>query len=145
VPSPLLADYATKHTDKTNLAIHFLSVPPALGAILLAAAFADRWAAVGLAGALLVIQLLLDPPRALLFAPILAALAAGAWYVAPLMSWKLGGPLAVVALLGAIAAQGAGHQRELVRTKFTGPHHFLYSILREQMVLAPLFLASIAR
>jgi hypothetical protein len=142
MPGPLLVDYATKHTNQTNLAIHYATVPLALGAILLGAGLADPRAALGLGATLLILQLVLDAPHALLFAPLLAALTAGAFYAAPHLSWKLGVPLVVVGLLGAIGAQGAGHQRESVRTKFSGPHHFLYSILREQMVLAPVYLAS---
>ena len=141
----LLDDYATKHTDKTNLAIHFLTVPLGLFSLLFGAGLADPRGAIALACVALVIQLYLSPKHALLFLPILAALATGAYYAAPLVSWKIGAPLAFVGFAAAVGAQGAGHRRESVQTKFSGPHAVLFSLVREQLVLSPVFLASIAR
>lgn len=48
--------------------------------------------------------------------------------------------LGAAGFLAAAAAQGAAHRREDVRSTFSGPHDVAWRLVREQLVLGPLFL-----
>jgi uncharacterized membrane protein YGL010W len=75
----------------------------------------------------------------LLAAPLaLAGLAAGA--LSPARA-ALAAAAGAAAFLAAVAAQGVAHKRERLQSTFSGPHDLAWRLVREQLVLGPLFLA----
>ena len=141
----LLADYATKHRDRANLAIHAVTVPLAvLGVLTLLSALRVEVRGWGLTPAVIVVAALIGLYLAahvatgVLLAAALAALAYAAdrLGLAGLAAAAAGPAMVVVA----VGLQGAGHRREAVPSRFSGPGELVGRLLREQLYLAPLFL-----
>ncbi len=140
----LLADYRTKHADPLNLRLHVATVPlGAFGLLSLFAAVPLPWpgtnAAQPIAAGVAVAMLVSDLAAGALALPALAALTFAATAIARSgPAWAVAVGLA--AFVMAVAAQGAGHRREAVQAAFAGPGDLLFRLLREQLLLSPLFL-----
>jgi hypothetical protein len=135
----LAADYAEKHADPGNLALHAATVPFAVGALLTLAACAFWPAAVALAAVSVLLVGWVDWRAALFAAPPIAALAAAAEVAA---RHPLAAAITSAALLPvAFAVQGLGHRRERVRPQLAGPVDAIWRLFREQIFLAPLHLS----
>lgn len=136
-----LADYRRKHADHRNLALHVATVPLVPLAVLTLASCVSFPAAAALAAVLAFLAVAASPlPGAVVAVALMAFLLPA--HAASLAHPAIAAAVSAAVVPLAIGLQGWGHSREAVKTAFRGPADFAWVLAREQLWLAPLYLAA---